>query len=441
MNEKMKNIFLVLVITFSIVNVSTGQIKIGLALPLMKNSEDAEEKKTGMQILKGVNDALREYNESDESVTVLTVSEDTKKDAAITLEILNRFGTDSNFIAVFGPVYSSEIINNAGAPLFHKIPVITPTATVNFLAVKNPYLFQLNPTYDVRGRLMAKFAMNELGMKNFVILSEDNYGKNIAGSFSEEIISNKGTIEAAEYYSKDSIDIKSQIENLKKKIAGKDKFIDFGKLTANQIEKLKNAKLKFSNTDSLINAGLTVSIYKLFGKNAERISDSLKLFPVTLPDISQKVIPGYIDAIYIPVSSYNDIGKISLEYFSSGINLPVIGTSDWSNEKALSDNKSYIKELYFDSDFYLKDNSKGDSFGNNETEIRNYYFGYDGMKLILNKISEGNKTRKSLNEALENTVNYEAEHINYSISERTNHEMSVMYLKNGELKKLMNYKY
>jgi len=106
MNEKMKNIFLVLVITFSIVNVSTGQIKIGLALPLMKNSEDAEEKKTGMQILKGVNDALREYNESDESVTVLTVSEDTKKDAAITLEILNRFGTDSNFIAVFGPVYS-----------------------------------------------------------------------------------------------------------------------------------------------------------------------------------------------------------------------------------------------------------------------------------------------------------------------------------------------
>ncbi|MCY7361526.1 MAG: hypothetical protein LH629_05580, partial [Ignavibacteria bacterium] len=210
---------------------------------------------------------------------------------------------------------------------------------------------------------------------------------------------------------------------------------------ANQIEKLKNAKLKFSNTDSLINAGLTVSIYKLFGKNADRISDSLKLFPVTLPDISQKVIPGYIDAIYIPVSSYNDIGKISLEYFSSGINLPVIGTSDWSNEKALSDNKSYIKELYFDSDFYLKDNSKGDSFGNNETEIRNYYFGYDGMKLILNKISEGNKTRKSLNEALEKTANYEAEHINYSISERTNHEMSVMYLKNGELKKLMNYKY
>ena len=67
------------------------------------------------------------------------------------------------------------------------MPVISPTATVNFLAQNNPYVFQLNPTYDIRGRVMAKFAMKEMGMKNFIILSEDTYGKNYAESFKNEV--------------------------------------------------------------------------------------------------------------------------------------------------------------------------------------------------------------------------------------------------------------
>lgn len=63
--------------------------------------------------------------------------------------------------------------------------------------------------------------------------------------------------------------------------------------------------------------------------------DSLKIFPSPVLSNSSSIIPGYIDALYITVSNYNDISKICEEYYSSGINLPLLGSSDWNNEKRL----------------------------------------------------------------------------------------------------------
>ena len=241
-----KKIFILLLLIFPGINVSYSQVRVGVAIPLMTNSSDASEKKTGEQMLRGINDALEEYKNTKPAITVTITAEDTKKDQAATLDILNRFGSDNTVIAVLGPIFSSELINNAGAAVFHKMPVITPTATVNFLAKNNPYVFQLNPTYNIRGRVMAKFAMKEMGMKNFIILSEETYGKNYAESFKDEVEKNKGTVEGAEFYIKDSFPLTAQFESIKSIIFSKDKFIDFGNLTANQSDKLKKAVLKFS---------------------------------------------------------------------------------------------------------------------------------------------------------------------------------------------------
>jgi len=418
-----------------------SQVKIGVALPLMLNSSDHEEKRLGDQMLKGVKDALEEYKASNPNKNVSIKVEDTKRDQSVTLDIFNKLAADSSLIAILGPVFSSELVNNAGAALFHKIPIVTPTATLNFLAQKHEFVFQLNPTYDIRGRLIAKFAMNELGMKNFVILSEDSYGKNFADSFSDEVNSNNGRILLSEYYSKDAFDIIEQLNNIKSKIIENDKFIDFGNLDKSQVEKLKNVRLKFSNVDSLIGARLIVSIYKLFGKDADTEISSLKIFPAVTFDRTKSIIPGNTDAIYIPISNYSEISKIISQYFTENILLPVLGTSDWNNEKALNENKMYIKELYFDSDFYLKDSPNNDFINLSEADIKNYYFAYDGMKLLLDKISEGNSTRLSLNEALENVSNYKAVHNMVTIKDRTNRNMSVMLFKDGVLTKASEYEY
>jgi len=417
-----------------------AQIKIGVALPLMNNTESKEEKKLGAEMMLGINDAVKEHNRLNPGSKVELITEDTQRDPSIALEIINKFGSDKKVIAVFGPVFSSELSPNAGAADFHKIPVVTPTSTQNFLAQKNPFLFQLNPTYDVRGRTMAKFANDELKMKRFAVFSEDSYGKNFADSFSEEALKNGGAITASVYYSKDDNDLTQELEELEDKIFSLDKFIDFGNIAREHFEIIKNYDIKFSYADSLKMESLVVSIYKLFGRDADRIMDSLKLKPSASYDKSRTVIPGYTEAIYIPISTYLEIPKMISQYFSEHINLPVLGTSDWNNKVVLDENKIYIKNLYFDSDFNLSENADVPE-KLSESGIKNYFFGYDGMKLILDKISEGNKDRLSLNNALESTENYKTFHSTVTLKDRTNIEMEIMRFNMGELFNLGNFKY
>jgi hypothetical protein len=154
-------------------------------------------------------------------------------------------------------------------------------------------------------------------------------------------------------------------------------------------------------------------------------------------------IPGYIDAVYIPIAGYPEISKIVPQYFSEKINLPILGTSDWNNAVSLNENKVYINELYFDSDFYITADEKNrmKKLNMNEFEQKNYYFGYDGIKMILDLIKEGNDTRTSLSSAIERLNNYKAAHNNITIKDRTNHELSIMKYNNNSILKIADYVY
>lgn len=418
-----------------------AQMKIGVALPLMNSSDSKEEKRVGEQMLRGINDALDEYNKSNPENIVEIKADDTRRDQATTLNIFNKFGSDSTVIAIFGPVFSSELVNNAGAAKFHHIPIVTPTATQSFIAVNNEYVFQLNPTYDIRGRSMAKYAMKELGMKNFVILAEDSYGKNFASGFSDEVNKNEGSIYLERYYSKDAGDFTNQLAEIKSKILEKDKFIDFGKVKKDQIDKLRTVKFLYSYIDSLIDGKTVVSIYKILGRNADLILSSIGVIPISHIDQSKEFIPGFIDAVYFPISNSGEIGTALPQYFSENINLPLLGTSDWSNEKALHENRMYIEKLIFDSDFYLPEKSGSDLENISDADIKNYYFGYDGMKLILDQIAKGNTSRDRLNKALESVTDYPATHNGITIKNRTNHQIMIMTFGDDGLKKITDYVY
>jgi len=442
MKHKVKSFFIFAVIFLTNIGFIYSQVKIGVALPIMKSSQNEDDKVMGEQMLRGITKALEEYNTADPTKKAEIITEDTKRDPAEVLQIFNKFGSNENVIAILGPVFSSELVNNAGAALFHKIPIVTPTSTQSFLAEKNPYLFQLNPTYDIRGRIMADFACKELQMKNFAIFSEEAYGNNFAQSFTDQAIKDGGNIIAIKYYSNDKTDLTEELEELRSMIFEKDRFIDFGKLTTDQTDKLRKVKFRFSNIDSLSDKKLIVSIYKLFGKNADKTADSIgissSVFMAT--DFSKKYIPGYVDAVYIPVSNAYEISKVLPQFYTAGLDIPVLGSSDWNNSEVLNENKAYIGQLYFDSDFFIKDKSSED-FSKSDPELKNYYFGYDAMKLILDKVSAGNTTRASLNDALEKVTDYKAVHCNFTIKERTNHQMSIMTFRNGSIEKLKDYVY
>lgn len=260
MNQKVKSFFILAVIFLTNTGYIYSQIKIGVALPMMKSSQNEDDRILAQQMLTGINKALQEFNNANTANKIEIITEDTKRDQAEVLRIFDKLGSDDKVIAILGPVFSSELVNNAGAALFHKIPIITPTSTQSFLAEKNPYLFQLNPTYDIRGRIMADFACEELRMKNFVIFSEEAYGNNFAQSFTDQVIKDSGNIIAIKYYSKDKTELTEELEELRSKIFEKDKFIDFGSLSKDQLDKLNKMKFRFSNTDSLASQRLIVSI-------------------------------------------------------------------------------------------------------------------------------------------------------------------------------------
>ncbi|MBK9332772.1 MAG: hypothetical protein IPM96_10325 [Ignavibacteria bacterium] len=120
---------------------------------------------------------------------------------------------------------------------------------------------------------------------------------------------NGGAITASVYYSKDDNDLTQELEELEDKIFSLDKFIDFGNIAREHFEIIKNYDIKFSYADSLKMESLVVSIYKLFGRDADRIMDSLSFKPSASYDKSRTVIPGYTEAIYIPISTYLEIRK------------------------------------------------------------------------------------------------------------------------------------
>lgn len=434
---------ILLIVFLSCIDLTYGQTRIGVILPLMQSSENADEKVTGEEILKGITDALDEYNALDSVNNVIIKTEDTRRDPARVLELINEMGSDTNIKAIIGPVFSSEISNNAGAPAFHKIPLITPTATQNFLAENNEYFFQLNPTYETRGKLMGRYATKELKLNRFLILSEETYGIKYAGAFTSEVLKARGNVLATKYFNIDDTNLDSVMNELKAAMISNDKFIDFGNLTPDQLAKFKSMNFVFSNTDSLVNAGSIASIYKIFGNNADRIVDSagIKTVTITSTDKSRSYIIGSADAIYIPVSNPEKINLILPSLRNAGLNLLVIGTSDWNNEKILENNSAFINRLYFESDFYIKDKSKDDFTNISESEMKNYYMGYDAMMLIAKKISEGNNSREKLYNALQSVNDFKAVHINYTIKNRSNHQMKIMKFENGKLEVSGDYVY
>ncbi|MEO8513942.1 MAG: penicillin-binding protein activator [Ignavibacteria bacterium] len=392
---------------------SQSVVKIGVALPMFSESEDNTKKQLGNEILDGIKFALTEYSKNAPVKVTLEVM-DTRRDPVTANEVIKGFGEDESIIGVIGPVFSSELTESAvNGPQF-KLPIVSPTATGDDLAENYNYVFQLNPSYEVRGKLMADYLIKRNGMKNFAIISEEAYGDNFRKHFEDEVKTMGGKILIAQTYKKDPQSITDQINAIIKYIKENDLFINAANLNLTQKQKLESSGVRWSLIDSSVTLNMDVSIYYMFGKNAKKMVDTMNIKPYKLKPETTKFIQGVIDAIYIPISNPGEINVIVPQLFSDGLSMYIAGTGDWNNEKILEDNKVYLKNVVFESEYYpsdndpeyaeLKENVKKSKF----KLSKNFLFGYDTGKLIFKLIGDGAKSREQLNTALKNLVNYDA---------------------------------
>jgi len=443
--SNIKLIFTLFFIFIICTSLFAQKVKIGVALPLFEGSEDNSKKQLGNEILNGLTFALNDFSKSSKTKVSLEVM-DTQRDPKLASEIITGFGEDSTISCVIGPVFSSEMLECVELGEKFGIPVISPTATGDNLATDHNFLYQLNPTYEVRGKLMADYLVKQLGMKNFAVIYEENYGANFFNHFSEQVKKLGGKVISGNPYPKDITNIGEIIGTIYKVIKENDLFIKPSNLNLVQRQKLENAGVRYSLIDSLINSKLDVSIYFLLGKNAKKIFDTLNVKPYKLKPEVNKFVQGYIDAIYIPVSNPAEISVIVPQLFSDGLSFFIAGTGDWNNEQILEENKVYIKNLTFESEYFP------DSTGGSYIELvnklkkskyklsKNFLFGYDAMNLILKQIDDGAKTRLEINDALKNVLGFEAFKSKISLDYyRVNSELNILRYNEG-IKHVENYK-
>lgn len=388
-------------------------VKIGVALPMFSDSDDDSKKQLGTEILDGIKFALTEYSKNAPVKVTLEVM-DTKRDPIAANDMIRGFGEDESIIGVIGPIFSSELKEAAPNGPEFQMPIISPTATGDELAANYNYVYQLNPSYEVRGKLMADYLIKVNGLKNFAVIYEDTYGDNFRKPFEDEVKTMGGKVLITQSYPKDPKSITEQINAITKYIRENDLFINAANLNLTQRQKLESVGVRSSLIDSSVSMNMDVSIYYMFGKNAKKTVDTLNIKPYKLKPETTKFVQGVIDAIYIPIANPGEINVIVPQLFSDGLSMYIAGTGDWNNEKTLEENKVYLKNLVFESEYFtgsddadfssLKERLKKSKF----KLSKNFLFGYDSGKLIFDLIGGGAKTREELNAALKNLVSYDA---------------------------------
>lgn len=192
----------------------TATIVIGVMLPLEINSAGEYKTQSASEILEGIKFAVDEFNKLRNDKIGLLIR-DTKKDVTQIKKIKEEFTSLNSLIAIIGPIFSNEV--RAALEEFddYDIPIISPTATDDDLTSLNHYFFQANPSFTVRGKIMAQYVFYVENKRIVsVINSIEGYSPILAGAFTEEFEKLGGTVLKKESFNNEYTDFSGLISKI-----------------------------------------------------------------------------------------------------------------------------------------------------------------------------------------------------------------------------------
>jgi len=123
-----------------------------------------------------------------------------------------------NPIAIIGPLLSREIQTVANFADEHKVPIVTPSATLLNVRQFGSYWFSTALTSSLQAYPLVQYVMRQLQFKRFCIIHPQTaYGREFSHLFSQAVEEAGGEIIAVENYTEDETDISTQILRLKQK--------------------------------------------------------------------------------------------------------------------------------------------------------------------------------------------------------------------------------
>ncbi len=426
--------------------VDRSHVVLGVLLPLLKNHPPSALKEIGEEVYRGVQFALDEYLESSETMVKVSLDvRDTEKDPVIGARQARSLIEEPDVIAILGPVFSNVATSTVGMVNIYDVPLLTPTANTNGLAATGPYIFQANPDYENRGRASAVNAIRNLGLKTFAVVApEDGVGKMMAEGFLKEVLLLGGEVVGTQWYTRGTTDLKNQLSTLRRAgmMRSAAPIISFeGRLNQGDIAKLVQLGVPRARLDSMIAHQVLVSGIDLLGPNARLLIDSLEITAIyDDPRIDSLMYPvTSIDAVYAPISSAGEIGVLSSQLVYFNFQAQILGSGEWENLFELDANKRYCKNVIFESDYYVDEQSTAYSgFSNRFFEKykkhpgKNSLYGYDSARLLLMLIHNGATTRQALQVALSTVNDMPGLHSRIGLSERRVNSWLHIMQYNGE---------
>ncbi len=145
---------------------------IGILLP--EAEPGTREWQVSRSLYKGYLLAAEEFNRSQNDKYIRLHHMETS-DTLLTLEAaMARLAWQYHADAVIGPLFSDDAYRIRELAEYYQIPVIPPLANADTINISNPYLYQVNPTFEARGRAMARFAVNTLKLDTLAVITQSN---------------------------------------------------------------------------------------------------------------------------------------------------------------------------------------------------------------------------------------------------------------------------
>jgi len=158
---------------------------IGVVLPAFE-PEDAEFT-IPRNLYYGMLIAADEFNSRNSSKKVQLIFKNSAEDPDTTASALTELVWARQIDAVLGPLFSQPASRMARLTEEYRIPMLAPLANADDLNLDYNYTFQMNPTFEIHGKMMARHAVNELRLDTLAVITEtDSPTRSSAVAFRHE---------------------------------------------------------------------------------------------------------------------------------------------------------------------------------------------------------------------------------------------------------------
>ncbi|MCS6896873.1 MAG: penicillin-binding protein activator, partial [Nitrospira sp.] len=320
-------------------------------------------------VLEGIQLALDQARAQGDLPSIGLLVKDYEADRHGFLDDLSELLAQDRLLAVIGPLLSKNLPAMAEMTQKHRVPLITPAATLPNVRRLSGYLFSTALTYQMQAERLATYAVKGQGYRRFSILHPDTiYGRELARLFAQEIRRHDGEIIAVRSYKEGDTDFGPQITALKE-------------------EDLKKYGL-----------ALPIEVSQPKGK--------------TVPRNNKRILytPGF-DAIFIPSRS-GDLGLIAAQLAFHDIHVPLLGANGWNSPDFLRAADRTVEGAVFVDGFFAGSPNPAvkdfvERYHKRAHALPSLFVaqGYDAARVVLEGIRHGVTSGESLKDFLTTSRN------------------------------------